>query len=151
MQTVGSSPTQLVPPPKLLSSISTTYLVTPMTMNFVSLTVKVTPHSVHSPTREDIIIWQTLLCHEYVPAISVSFVYFILTQPKLTLVNCNFCILVQIIHAKKENEMSQWEGGLRQQQRGYSSSSSHRVSLAAGTWLALSTPSSSMDNNPRRV
>ncbi|XWS60120.1 hypothetical protein CRYUN_Cryun07bG0007000 [Craigia yunnanensis] len=57
----------------------------------------------------------------------------------------------RIIHAKKENEMSQWDGGLRQQQRGYSSSSSHRVSQAAGTWLALSTPSSSMNNNPRRA
>ncbi|XVE56415.1 hypothetical protein DITRI_Ditri04bG0007100 [Diplodiscus trichospermus] len=56
----------------------------------------------------------------------------------------------RIIPAKKENEMSQWDGGFHQQQKGHTSSS-HRMPEAAGTWLALSTPSSSMDNNPGRV
>ncbi|XVF08490.1 hypothetical protein REPUB_Repub07fG0007600 [Reevesia pubescens] len=57
----------------------------------------------------------------------------------------------RMIPAKKEYEMWQWEGGNSQQQKGYSSPSSHRVSVGAGSWLALSTPSSSMDNNPKRV
>ncbi|XVF54937.1 hypothetical protein PTKIN_Ptkin05aG0220900 [Pterospermum kingtungense] len=52
----------------------------------------------------------------------------------------------RMIPAKKDNEMSQCK-----HPRGYSSPSSHSLAVGAGTWLVLSTPSSSMDNNPRRV
>ncbi|EOY22826.1 SWITCH1, putative [Theobroma cacao] len=57
----------------------------------------------------------------------------------------------RLMPGKRENEMSQWDGGNHQQQKGCSSPSYHCVSVGAGTWLALSTPSSSMDNNSTRV